>query len=178
MMSSPTTLYGSTLDLAIASAEVAAIANWSQLEAITSATVIILSDAFTSVPESLGHTKWDTDKTNWKQFADRLHELSADDTDNNISLDDLLHKLTDDINEAATAAIPIVLQNRPRRLRSFLTPEARRWTKEVSNLTKGFKAHPTSQNRAEVRAAQRETRRRLHTIKEDQFDSWCKQLAD
>ena len=45
----------------------------------------------------------------------RLHELSADDTDNNLSLDYLLRKLTDDINEAATAAIPIVLQNHPRR---------------------------------------------------------------
>ena len=177
----PTTVYGSTLDLAIASPEVAAIADWSQLEALTSdhiATVIVLSDAFTNVPESLGQPKWDTDKANWKQFADRLHELSADDSDNSLSLDDLLRKLTDDINEAATAAIPIVLQNRPRRPRSFLTPEARRWTKEVSKLTKVFKAHPTSQNRAELRAAQRETRRRLHTIKEDQFDSWCKQLGD
>jgi hypothetical protein len=177
----PTTLYGSTLDLAIASPEVAAIADWSQLEALTSdhiATVIVLSDAFTNVPESLGQPKWDTDKANWKQFADRLHELSADDSDNSLSLDDLLRKLTDDINEAATAAIPIVLRNRPRRPRSFLTPEARRWTKEVSKLTKVFKAHPTSQNRAELRAAQRETRRRLHTIKEDQFDSWCKQLGD
>jgi len=89
------TVYGSTLDLAIASPEVAAIADWSQLEALTSEhipTVIILSDAFTNVPESPGHPKWDTDKANWKQFADRLHELSADDTDNNLSLEDLLQR--------------------------------------------------------------------------------------
>ena len=42
----PTTVYGSTLDLAIDSPEVAAIADFSQLEALTSdhiATVIILS---------------------------------------------------------------------------------------------------------------------------------------
>jgi len=107
------------------SPEVAAIADWSQLEVLTSdhiAIVIILYDAFMNVPESLGQPKWDTNKTNWKQFADTLHELSADDTDNNLSLDDLLHKLTVDINEAAIAAIPIVLQNRPRCPRSFLTP--------------------------------------------------------
>ena len=41
-----------------------------------------------------------------------------------------------DINEATTTAISIVLQIRPRPPRSFLIPEARRWTKEVSKLTK------------------------------------------
>ena len=91
----PTTVYGSTLKLAIASPEVAFIADWSQLEALISehiATVIILSDAFMTVPECLGQPKWDNDKANWKQFADRLHELSADDTDNNLSLEDLLQR--------------------------------------------------------------------------------------
>jgi len=66
------------------SPEVAAIADWSQLEALTSdhiAIVIILSDTFTNVPESLGQPKWDTNKANWKTCADTLHELSADDTD-------------------------------------------------------------------------------------------------
>ena len=177
----PTSTYGSTLDLAIASPEVAAIADWSQLEALTSdhiATVIKLSDAFTNVPDNPRPPKWDTNKANWKQFADRLHELSAVVSDNHLSLDDLLDKLTDDINEAATAAIPIVIQNCPRRPRSFLTPGARKWTKEVSKLTKIFKSHPTDQNRAELRAAQRETRQRLYQIKQDEFDSWCKQLGD
>ena len=94
-----------------------------------------------------------------KQFTERLHELSADDADNNLSLDNLLDKLNIDINETATPAITIVLQNCLRYHRSFLTPAARRWTKEVSKLTNSFKAHPTAQNRADIRAAQRETRR-------------------
>ena len=77
-----------------------------------------------------------------------------------------------------TTAIPIVIQNCPRRPRSFLTLKVRRWPKEVSKLTNKSKAHPTEQNRADLRAPQRETRQRLYTIKQDQFDSWCKQLGD
>ena len=48
----------------------------------------------------------------------------------------------------------------------------------MSRLTKIFKASPTANNKAELRAAQQETKKQLFIMKSQQWDQWCNKIAD
>lgn len=177
----PTSIYGSTLDLAIASPQVAAAAEWYQLDELTSdhiATGIEITNSFKKTPDTHRPPRWIIEKANWTLFAEKLHTLSLKNTNQALSLDQLLQSLSQDLNEAATAAIPLTKPKDFRGPRSFLPPEAKQWTREISRLTKLFKANPTEQNKTELRAVQQEARKQLFIMKNQQWEHWCTKLGN
>ena len=175
----PTTVYGSTLDLVIVSPQLFSATHWHQNESLTSdhiANSIDIASVFHKAPGIHIPPRWITEKADWDLFAKKLR--NCPDPDTNPSLDRRLQSLLHDVYSAATEAIPISRAKATQSTRSFLPPEAKKWTKQVSQLTKIFKANPTERNREKLRLCQQATKRQLFDLKKQQWDKWCNQLAE
>ena len=94
------------------------------------------------------------------------HRESSPDPAINPSLDSHFQALLHDVNTAATEAIPI---SRPK---ATQFTRGRKWTKQVSQLSKIVKTNPTERNRGMLRLCPKATKRQLFDVKQQQWDKW------
>ena len=175
----PTTTYGSTLDLVIVSPQISTLAHWNQNDTLTSdhiANSIEIVNSFLNIPKSPVAPKWITNKANWDLFAHKLSNLHE--LDPNPTIDQRLKSILNDLNTAAIASVPQLQTRATRAPRSFLPPEAKIWTKQVSDLTKIFKADPSPRNKQKLRLCQQITKKQLFILKNKQWDIWCTKLSE
>jgi len=158
--------------LSTASPQVASVAQWHHVDSPVSdhiATVIQITNSFNKIPDTQRLPRQNMNKAKWKIFRDKLHDLSSTVLDPTISVYEL-HGLSADLYEAATLSIPLSTHRPFRSPRSFLPPEAKKWTGEVSRPTKIFIASRTTENKAELRAAQKEARRQHFIMKAVRYE--------
>ena len=173
----PTSLSGSTIDLAFASLDIAPRVTWDQVDTLVSdhiATQVTLNDAL--VPAvTAQRPRWALRRANWAVYTTHL-ELGSQGVHLTGDLDDDYTALSGAVQRAAEASIPRTSDRPPTRRTRHLPPEARKWTRLLSQTTKYYKHRKCNESLAELRDTQRDARHQLTLLREAAFGRWCADL--
>lgn len=176
---SPTTAYGTAIDLTITTPSLARHITWHQalsLAGIHIAQLLIHSSQDYSAPIK-SEVKWRPEKGDWQLYRSLMEEEARDLYDGTTEQSDLLETFMSAVHRAATEAIPKT-RTKPGRRRQFpLSPEATFWQKEVAKAVRNFKKHRTPEATQELRDVQKQAKQVILASRLSAMEDWAKDLG-
>jgi len=174
----PTTVHGSTIDLAISSPDLTQNSHWSQIDDLVSdhiASHILIRNSFVPAPQA-SILKWNTRRADWVKYSQTLQTLTPD-IPPNIDIDIHLDSILEAVQSAADISVPRHTQAKHNRRTNYIPPEGKIYTRQLSMATKAFKRLKTDESRQELRAIQKIAKCELHKLRTKAWDDWCEKLS-